>query len=140
MAKDFFHEAVKAALIDDGWTITHDPYTFGDEVDGKKGLQVDLGAERIIAATRDNEKIAIEVKSFLGASNTYQFHQAAGQYINYRAGIMMQEPDRKLYLAMPKDAFDELQEVPMFVFSCEMNNINLLIYDLENDTILSWKS
>lgn len=24
--KDVYHELVKQALIDDGWTITHDPY------------------------------------------------------------------------------------------------------------------
>ena len=26
MAKDLYHDAVKAALETDGWTITHDPY------------------------------------------------------------------------------------------------------------------
>lgn len=25
-ARDIFHDAVKKALIKDGWTITHDPY------------------------------------------------------------------------------------------------------------------
>jgi len=25
MAKDLFHQAMKTALIKDGWTITHDP-------------------------------------------------------------------------------------------------------------------
>ena len=41
--RDVYHEAVKQALIDDGWTITHDPYyiTFGE----RRGF-VDLGAER----------------------------------------------------------------------------------------------
>ncbi|MFT6147679.1 MAG: hypothetical protein ACJAUH_000356 [Saprospiraceae bacterium] len=34
----------------------------------------------------------------------------------------------------------DLQTIPMFVLSCEMNAIHLLIYDLENDTILSWKN
>jgi hypothetical protein len=26
MAKDIFHNQVKAALMKDGWTITHDPF------------------------------------------------------------------------------------------------------------------
>lgn len=26
MAKDIYHEAVREALIKDGWTITHDPF------------------------------------------------------------------------------------------------------------------
>ena len=25
-ARDMYHNAVKAALINDGWTVTHDPY------------------------------------------------------------------------------------------------------------------
>jgi hypothetical protein len=35
---------------------------------------VDLGAERLIAAERNLEKIAVEVKSFLAASTIYEFH------------------------------------------------------------------
>jgi hypothetical protein len=31
-------------------------------------LYIDLGAERVIAAERANEKIAVEVKGFLGSS------------------------------------------------------------------------
>ena len=31
MAKDLFHEAVKTALKNDGWTITHDPYIYLNE-------------------------------------------------------------------------------------------------------------
>lgn len=50
-AKDIFHEAVKVALQNDGWTITHDPLTI-DLVD--RQLQVDLGAEQeVIVQWRD---------------------------------------------------------------------------------------
>lgn len=138
MARDFFHEAVKLALIDDGWTITHDPYKFGKETDDGRGLQVDLGAERFIAAIKGSEKIAIEIKSFLGFSLSYQFHQAVGQYLNYRVGLMLQEPDRIIYLAIPKKSYKEIQNTPMFKLSCEVNTINILVYDLENDKILTW--
>lgn len=47
MAKDLFHEAVRNALINDGWTITHDPYPI-QLMDFD--LDVDLGAERALAA------------------------------------------------------------------------------------------
>lgn len=58
-AKDFFHEALKAALENDGWTITHDPYTMKVE---KDEMFVDMGAERIIGATKGTEKIPVELK------------------------------------------------------------------------------
>jgi hypothetical protein len=41
------HAAVRAALIKDGWTITHDLYTM---VFGQKVVFVDLGAEHMLAA------------------------------------------------------------------------------------------
>lgn len=61
MAKDKYHDAVKNALVKDGWTITHDPYriSFGIE-----RVYVDLGAERMLAAERGKEKIAVEIKTF----------------------------------------------------------------------------
>ncbi len=49
MAKDIIHDAVKNALIKDGWTITHDPFTIAYE---EVSLSADLAAERPIAAER----------------------------------------------------------------------------------------
>lgn len=62
-AKDFYHETVKTALERDGWTITHDPYRI---MVGRRRGYIDLGAE-IIAAEKGKVKIAVEIKSFLGA-------------------------------------------------------------------------
>ena len=74
-AKDIIHDAVKNALIKDGWTITHDPLSIRI-----KGVQmyIDLGAQRIIGAEKDGEKIAIEIKSFQGTSAINEFHTALG--------------------------------------------------------------
>ncbi len=54
-AKDRFHNLVKSALIRAGWIITHDlfPIDYGDVQ-----MQIDLGAERLLAAERGSEKIA----------------------------------------------------------------------------------
>jgi hypothetical protein len=64
-AKDRFHDTVKSALIKEGWTITHDPLYL--DFDSTR-IQIDLAGERLIAAERGLEKIAVEVKSFLAAS------------------------------------------------------------------------
>ena len=61
-AKDIYHDAAKNALIKDGWTITNDPYVVSI---GKKDLLVDLGAEKLLSAEKGNQKIAVEIKSFL---------------------------------------------------------------------------
>ena len=79
-AHDLYHDAVKNALIKDGWTITHDPFRMEW---GKRDMYVDLGAERLLAAERAGERIAVEVKSFLGASDIADLEQALGQFILY---------------------------------------------------------
>ena len=77
-AKDIYHNCVKNALIKEGWIITHDPLTL--EVGGRN-VYVDLGAERPFAAEKDGKKIAVEVKSFRGASDLRDYENALGQYI-----------------------------------------------------------
>ncbi len=79
-ARDFYHDVVKAALIADGWTITHDPLKLKV---GKKNLFVDLGAEQLLAADKEGRKIAVEVKSFLGDSEVEDLEKALGQFILY---------------------------------------------------------
>ena len=126
MAKDIFHEAAKQALINDGWTVTHDPFElplFG------KSLKIDLGAERLIAAERETERIAVEVKSFLGLSIIYEFHLALGQYLHYVLAMQNKESERKVYLALPKPAYhlfferDDVQE------SLAKHKVNLIVFD-----------
>ncbi len=50
MAKDLYHETVKKALIKDGWTITDDPLRLPY---GNTDVEIDLGAEKLIAAQKD---------------------------------------------------------------------------------------
>jgi hypothetical protein len=96
-AKDRFHDSVKVALQKDGWIITHDPLTL--EI-GLRQVYIDLGAEKLIAAQKDNREIAIEVKTFAGASSITEFHLAVGQFLNYRSILRRQQPNRLLYLAV----------------------------------------
>ena len=94
-AKDIYHDTVKAALIKDGWTITHDPLTIRLT---RKNLYVDLGAERLIAAQRDTERIAVEVKSFTRASDMKDLEDALGQFVLYTHLLARYDPERRLYL------------------------------------------
>ena len=94
--RDIIHQAVKNALVKDGWTITDDPYLleYGEEV-----LFVDLAAERLLAAERGSERIAVEVKSFVGRSPLNDLQGALGQYALYLSVLEIIDPQRKLYLA-----------------------------------------
>ena len=63
MARDLIHNIVKETLIKEGWKITHDPYPIKI---GGFDMEIDLGAENMLAAERENSKNAIEEKSFVG--------------------------------------------------------------------------
>jgi len=73
MAKDVFHQQVKNALIKDGWIITNDPLYI--RISDAVKVQIDLAAENAIAAERDTEKIAVEIKSFIAGSVSMNFTQ-----------------------------------------------------------------
>jgi XisH protein len=81
MAKDLFHNSVKIALQKEGWTITDDPYQISA---GNVDMLIDLGAENILAAERQGQRIVVEIKSFAGPSRISEFHTAHGQYLDYQ--------------------------------------------------------
>ena len=101
-AQDIFHQATKNALIKDGWTITHDPLFLSV---GGIEMFVDLGAEKLIAAEKNGQKSAVEVKSFAGSSNISEFHMALGQFLDYEQALEEKHPERVLYLAVPEGIF-----------------------------------
>jgi XisH protein len=113
-APDIYHHVVKNALIKDGWTITHDSYTL---TFGQRNVFVDLGAERLVAAERNQEKIAVEIKSFHGASDVRDLEMALGQYVFYRSLLARFEPGRKLFLAVPYSIFVSTLDEP-YCSSC----------------------
>ncbi|MEG4939942.1 XisH family protein [Microcoleus sp. F4-D5] len=135
-AKDAFHEVVKIALQKDGWQITHDPYTLQA---GALELYIDLGAEKVVAAEKDGQKIAVEIKSFIGPSKISQFYTALGQFISYRAALQQQETDRILYLAVPSNVYDSFFTIGFIQSLVQQNQIHLMIYDIEQEAIAQWQ-
>ena len=134
-ARDTYHDAVKNALIKDGWTITHDPYTL---IIGEQKLFVDLGAERPIAAERNGQKIAVEVKSFLTPSLIHELQQALGQYRMYLFFLHRHEPDRILYLAIDTDTYKALFRISDVRELLENDQVQLLVADIEKETVEQW--
>lgn len=138
MAKDIYHQQVREALIKDGWTITHDPLAVENKGE-KMDYEIDLGAEKLIGAERGTEKIAVEVKSFLKASLTHEFHGILGQYIVYEEALEYLESDRILYLAIPDFAFTRIKDYPFLSYLLVKKNVKYLVFDKNQSIILSWK-
>jgi hypothetical protein len=103
-------------------------------------MEIDLGAERLLAAEREGEKIAVEVKSFLtSASAISEFHTALGQFINYRGALRREEPDRVLYLAVPDLTYNSFFQLDFPASMLEENKVKLIVYDIELEQIVQWK-
>ena len=137
-ARDFFHQEVKNALIKDGWSITDDPLYVSL---GRVDMSIDLGAEQLIGAEKDNQKIAVEVKSFLPKSSAiYEFHTALGQFINYRAALRQKEPERILYLAVPLNTYNNFFQLEFPQLMVNENQVKLIIYNPDKEIITEWKN
>ncbi len=136
-AKDVFHEAVRKGLEKEGWVITDDPLKL--QVGGVE-MYVDLGAEKIIAAEKDGEKIAVEIKSFIGPSNISEFHTAIGQFINYRVALEEQYPNRTLYLAVPLGTYQTFFSLQFIQTVIQRFEVKVIVYDPANEVIWQWQT
>lgn len=136
MARDIYHLHVRRALEKDGWVITHDPYVLKRV--GKRSREVDLGAEKFIAAERGAEKIALEVKSFLGSSFVYEFNAAFGQYSIYKFFLQQKEPERNLFLAVPEIIFEKEFSSPDIEEICREFGVLICVFNVENEIVVKW--
>jgi hypothetical protein len=82
-----------------------------------------LGAEKLIAAQKENQKIAVEIKSFLSYSVISDFHQ-----------------DRVLYLAVPLDIYETFFKLEFTQLAIANYQFKLIVYDTEQGGIVQWIS
>jgi hypothetical protein len=134
-AKDVIHDAVKNALIKDGWTITHDPLRLQYQ---DVTLLLDLAAERVLAAERDGVKIAVEIKSFLEPSLINDLKVTVGQYQLYLDYLELLEPDRKLYIAISQAAFKKLMSLKGLGVFLEKHKFPFIVVELEDEEVKQW--
>lgn len=119
------------------WQITADPLSI--KIEGVK-LEIDLAADRVLAAEKADQKIAVEVKSFLNSSAITDFHAALGQFLNYRLALHLTDSDRSLYLAIPIDVFESFFQEKFVQIAVELYQLKLIVYDPQKQVIVQWKS
>jgi uncharacterized protein YdeI (YjbR/CyaY-like superfamily) len=134
-AKDNIHDAVKNALIKDGWQITHDPYTIRYE---EVTVYADLGAESPIAAEKESDKIVVEVKSFINPSPMSDLKMALGQYEIYKDFLEEIDPKRQLYLAVSSETDNEVFQQKAYQFIIKQHQLPFIIVNVETEEIVKW--
>ena len=135
MAKDIYHYTVRAALEKDGWTITDDPLRFAI---GSRSVYIDLGAEKLFAAEKEDRKIAVEVKSFLRPSPVSDLEDALGQYVLYSKILEEQEPERQLYLAINLTVFRDIFSEEIGQLLLRRTDLQLIVFNQKTEELVQW--
>jgi len=137
MARDLIHFAIRRALEKDGWLVTDDPLTIVSE---RTRFYIDIGARKFLTAEKNQEKIAVEIKTLESRSILEPFYCALGKFCVYRKAIKDGGHDRKLYLGISETSHNRLTKIQIFAKIIEEFKVNLIIVDLETEKIITWIS
>ena len=85
-----------------------------------------------------DQKIAVEIKSFSGASEIDDLEKALGQFTLYHDILQEREPDRRLFLAIPREVFDDLFSEPIGQLLLKRERLRLLVFESEAEVIIQW--
>jgi hypothetical protein len=105
---------------------------------GKKRLFADLGAKHLVGAEKDDKKIVVEVKSFIGKSDVDDLEKAVGQYVVYQQIINKNEPDYLLYLAVTAEANNNIFEVEIGQLLLDNQIVRLIVFNPLDEVITKW--
>ncbi len=74
----------------------------------------------------------------MGASTIYEFYLAVGQCFSYRIALRSQQPERKLYLAVPVYVYEDFFRRPFAQQTIQESQTNILVYEPEQEVIVKW--
>ena len=133
--RDIIHNAVRNALIKDGWTITADPYILEYET---VRTFVDMAAEAPFVAENNERRILVEVKSFLGNSVVHAFEEALGQYQLYRYLVALTQREHRVYLAVSEAAYYGILERDGLRQIVALSQMAILVVNIAREEIIAW--
>jgi hypothetical protein len=133
--RDLYHDLVKNALRKDGWRITHDVLPLR--------LRQDIAAEeawatQLLAAEKDERKIAVAINSFVGRSELTDLVQAWGQLTLARPRVHAMAADRVVYLAVRQATYNACCAGPDGALLLEQQHMQLLVFDPRTEAIVHW--
>lgn len=135
-AKDLYHDIVVQALKAEGWHITNDPLYIAF---GGRSLYVDLGAEyETLAAEKNGERLAVEIKSFISNSPVDDLEEALGSYLLYRCVLEETDRTRLVYLAVPEEAWEGIFSERLGQLILKRLDLKLIVFDIAQRSIVQW--
>ncbi len=120
----------------DGWRITDDPLRLSY---GGRNVYIDLGADhQPIGAEKEGQKIAVEIKSFIGESDVHELGECIGQYNMYRNLLDEIDPERMLWLAVPSHAYDGIFREQIGQLMTDRERLNIIVFDEIQERMRQW--
>ncbi|NJN33122.1 MAG: hypothetical protein HC817_01590 [Saprospiraceae bacterium] len=92
----------------------------------------------MIGAEKDNEKIAVEIKTFGNSSFITALYEAFGKYIIYRNVLKIIQSERVLYLAVPESVYNRFFEETVIQKTVQEEKFKLVIYNQTIQKITKW--
>ena len=68
-----------------------------------------------------------------------EFHTILGQYETYFDALEFLEYDRVLFLAIPLNAYERLQNYPFILHQMAKHKMKTFVFDEFNENIIVWK-
>ena len=93
-----------------------------------------------MAAEKEGQRIAVEIKSFVGLSKVSDLERAVGQYAIYKSWLSRKEPDRTLFMAIDQEAFNILFLDISGQVILEDYEIKVIVVDALKEQIEKWIS
>jgi hypothetical protein len=134
MARDVFLQIICELLERQGWVITHDPLHF---FIGQNDVTDILGIE-LIAAEQSEQKIAFFLEPFFGTSKITDFYTALGRFTHCRSLLSRQLPERKLFLAIPKNVFEDFFQTELVQIARQDLKVDILVFMAEKE-VIQWE-
>lgn len=95
---------------------------------------------RAASARSAHPIVAVEVKSFIGASAVKDLRDAIGQYVLYRSVLRRLDPGRAPYLVIDAETALTLFSEPLAEYLVIDEQVLLIIVDITTERIVEWRS
>lgn len=134
---DLSYDLVKNALRKDGWRITQSALQLKMGADSGTAA---LWATQLLAADKDERKIAVAVNSFIGRSEFADLAQALAQLAVSRPRLHAMKLDRVLYLAVRQATYQACFVGPEGTRLLARHPVPLLVFDPRREEVVQWVS
>jgi hypothetical protein len=131
-AKDRYHDAVKRALVKDGWMIADEQVQL---LIDSRILYIDME----VAHPTKESTLLIEVKELYSVPSPVDALAAAvGKYVMYRAGLRNAGVSNPIYLAVSLQAYQNILTEKVGQLMMAEAQLLILVFDPDQEVVVQW--